>query len=327
MKQLRYDMILEAVGPIAHHEGTFGNSAIAMRRKVRQPDGSWCDVPIVTGDAMRHGMREAASMVLLDSAGMLDKPDLGEEALRLLFAGGMITGKGDAGAVKLTQYREMVDLLPHLALFGGCCNNRSVPGRLIVEDALLVCDETRRYVPAWVFDWCAEQGIAIDTRRAHVEEVQRVRMDPALDPGKRALLTEGARANIEGRLLASEEAHDTDDAVGREQNKSTMMPRRFERISTGSLFYWSVEATCYSDLDEDTFNTALAAFLSSARVGGKRATGHGAIRCVTGRKTVLASPANAEETTALTLRVGEQFRAHVQERGEKIAAFLSQVDA
>ncbi len=66
MDRVRYEFVLEAALPIAHHEGTFGNEAVIMRRKIRQKDG-WAKVPIVTGDTMRHGMREAAAYVLLDA--------------------------------------------------------------------------------------------------------------------------------------------------------------------------------------------------------------------------------------------------------------------
>jgi hypothetical protein len=329
METVRYEMIVEATTPIAHHSEVFGNSAIAMRRKIRQSDGTLADVPIVTGDTLRHGLREASSYALLDSAGLLDDAQLSEAALRLLFAGGMLTGRGDASSVKLDQYRQMVDVMPTLALFGGCANNRAIPGRLIVDDAVLICVESSAFVPAWVSEWLEESGVSIDSCRAYLEEVQRVRMDPVLDPGKRKLLSAGAAEAIQSRLLASESAHDDGDASGLEKAKSTMLPRRFERVAQGSLFLWSIEATCYSELDLDTFNTTVACYLANARVGGKRGTGHGSIRCVTARKVALTRPAERAEpeVTSLTRAVGAAFRAHVLERRDRLREFLSAVDA
>ncbi|MGH8630893.1 MAG: hypothetical protein ACREU7_09045, partial [Burkholderiales bacterium] len=116
MERKRLEFILEARSPIAHHQETFGNTAVLMRQKVRQPDGSFAAVPIITGDTMRHGLREAGTYCLLDCAGLLGEA-LTEQALRLLFAGGMVTGSGSV--VKLDEYREMVDLVPTLALLGG----------------------------------------------------------------------------------------------------------------------------------------------------------------------------------------------------------------
>lgn len=328
MQQKRYECVLEAALPIAHHECTIGNEAIIMRRKVRH-NGGWAAVPIVTGDTMRHGMREAAAYVFLDAAGLLDEPKISEAALRLLFAGGMVTGKGDAGSVKLDQYRELCELVPSMALFGGCAENRVIPGRLIVEDATLICDEAARFVPDWASKMAVEFAGELDTCRAHVEETQRVRMDPTLQPQKRQLLLESGQVAVNRRLAASEQASAAGDAVGKQDEKSTMMPRRFERVAQGSLFAWGCEATVYNDLELDTFLVAMCAFLGNARVGGKRGTGHGLLRVVAGRDVEIVTTAKLSpvDVTALAGKVGTLFRSHVAERKERIAAFLAGVNA
>lgn len=326
MKTIRYDFVLEAQTPIAHHQENFGNEAVIMRHKVRQADGSFALVPYLTGDTCRHGLREASAYAFLDAAGLLDVGNLGEAALRLLFTGGMVTGRGDASRVSLDAFREMCEMCPPLALLGGCTDNRVVPGRLICDEAKLVCAEQRRFLPEWVTAW--EAVGKIDTCRAHVEEVQRVRMDPSLDPGKRKLLTSGDEVDVTLRLGNSERAHGSDDAPAREDAKSTMMPRRFERLAQGSLFYWSIVCHTYSALDEDTLKVMLSAFLSNARVGGKRGTGHGLLRPVAMRDVTVRRP--AEQTTALALdgqTFGTIFRAHVEERRERIAKWLANVNA
>lgn len=325
MQRKRYEFVLEAAQPIAHHAETIGNEAMIMRRKIRQP-GGWASVPVITADTMRHGMREAAAYALLDAAGMLREPQLSEAALRLLFAGGMVSGKGDGGAVRLDDYRVMCELVPPLGLFGGCAQNRVIPGRLIVEDATLICTETERFVPAWA----AKRAGELDTCRAHVEEEQRVRMDPSLVPQKRLLLTGDEQVAIAKRLTASEAASADGDAIEKDKAKSTMLPRRFERVAQGSLFYWACSATCYSDLDVDTFNVSVAAFLRHATVGGKRATGHGWLKPIDARNVNLARPAEALDSldaNALAPKLGDMFRTHVAERADRIREFLSTVDA
>lgn len=329
MEQRKYEFILRADSPIAHHSESIGNAAVAMRKKVRQPDGSFASVPCVTGDTMRHGLREASSYCLLDAAGLLDAPDLSEAACRLLFSGGMVTGSA-GGAVRLAEYREMVDLVPPLALLGGCAQNRVIPGRLEVGYAELVCEEQRHMLPEWVVEYAERDGALVSSCRTHIEEVTRVRMDPMLDPGKRALLSSGEREAVDQRLLASETASAARDAAERDESKSTMLPRSFERIVQGSLFYWSVTATCYSDLEIDTFTTMCAAFLANARVGGKRGTGHGRLVPIAGRDVTLLRPRDAATTidpAALAGRAGSLFRAHVTERRDRIRQFLSQVAA
>lgn len=329
MKVKRYEIILEAERPIAHHAETIGNSAVAMRRKVRTPDG-FAQVPIVTGDTMRHGLREASSYAMLDAAGLLSRGGLSESALRLLFAGGAVTGRGDAGTVKLDAYRDMVDLVPPLALLGGCASNRVIPGRLQVEDAMLVCEESQHLIPPWIVHWAREHRGELDTCRAHVEEVQRVRMDPTLSPEKRRLLSDGARTGVEQRLLASETAHAEDDAAGKEDAKSSMMPRRFETIVAGSLFSWTVTCTVYDELEEDTFDVMVGTFLSRPIVGGKRGTGHGVMKPIKGNEVPVARMADryAEiDLAGLAPTRGSLFRKHVADRSDKIAAFLAEVEA
>lgn len=329
METRRYEFILRADSPIAHHSESVGNAAIAMRKKVRQPDGSFASVPCVTGDTMRHGLREAASYCLLDAAGMLAAPDLSEAACRLLFAGGMVTGSA-GGAVKLSEYHEMVDLVPPLSLLGGCAQNRVIPGHMQVSYAELICEEQRHMLPSWVLEYAEADGAVVSSCRAHLEEAVRVRMDPMLDPGKRALLTAGEREAVDRKLLASETASEMRDAAAKDESKSSMMPRSFERIVQGSLFYWHVTADCYSELEIDTFTTMCAAFLARARVGGKRGTGHGVLVPVAGRDVTLLRPRDAATTidpAALAGRAGTLFRAHVAERKDRIRDFLREVAA
>jgi CRISPR type IV-associated protein Csf2 len=328
MEQKRYEFILEAQQPICHSEGTIGNESFLMRTEVRQPDGRFAHVPIISGDTMRHKLREASTYALLDAAGLLGST-LSEEALRLLFAGGMITGS-DGGAVKLDIYRELCELIPPLALFGGCAQNRCIPGRMQVSEALLIADETMHVLPGWVAEYISTVGATTAPARKHVESVQRVRMDPVLDPQKRALLTEVAQVAVNERLRLSEKASEEADDAERLREKSTNMPRRFERVKTGSLFYWTIGATLMSDLDADTFNTTVMAFLSNAVVGGKVGTGHGRIRAITARQISLTRPrdaANDLDVASLSPRVGELFRRHVADRADRLREFLLKVDA
>lgn len=328
MRQKRFEFILEAVQPIAHHSESFGNTSVLMRQQVRQPDGAFVDVPIITGDTMRHGLREASAMCLLEAAGLEDA-ELTEGALRLLFAGGMIRKKGSAGStVDLGAYHEMCDVMPPLALLGGCTQNRMIPGRMEVDAAYLLCEEVEHLLSDWCREWVRDSRVELQSCRASVEEVQRVRMDPTLDPRKQKLLASGDREEVQGRLLASEEASAEGDHAKAEDVKSSMMPRRFERLVQGSLLWWSVDATLHSDLEEDTLLVMLASFLRDGRVGGKKGTGHGKIRPLVGRNVKVARFDEQVETLELSKgKVGDDFRDHVRERSDRIEQFLAEVVA
>ncbi|MGE0493309.1 MAG: hypothetical protein AB7S38_29140 [Vulcanimicrobiota bacterium] len=324
MKQQRFEFLLRAETPIAHAQENLGNTSIVMTQKVRQPGGRWAKVPIVTGDTMRHGLREASTYCLLECADML-QDSLTENALRLLFAGGMITGSSGS-AVNLDEFRQLAELIPPLGLLGGCAQNRIIPGRLQVDPAILVCRETEHLVPEWAREGAGE----LDGCRAHIEPVQRVRMDPTLDPAKRLLLTPGERTGAEQRLLASEAAAESRDAVAAVKSKSTMMPFSYERVAQGSLFFWSVTATLYTPLDEDTLLVMVGAFLRHCRVGGKRGTGHGHLVPIDARNVSLANFSERMDTLDLVgpdQRKGELFRRHIAERKDRIREFLAKVVA
>lgn len=341
MEQHRIDVLLEATQPIKHLSESFGNTALLATRKVRQRDGTFAKVPEISGDAMRHGIREAAAYAMLHAIGATDLPKLSEAALRLLFAGGMVTGRGDAGSVRLGEYRKLVEMVPQLAFLGGCAENRTIPGRLEVDPATLVCAEAARYLPAWMLEDPEVAAMASVTCRESIEEPQRVRMDPSLDPGKRALLDPGETDKIERRLDASERASREGDAVAKEATKSTMMPRRFERLAQGSLFSWRVTVTLFDALDADAFYTAFCAFAGRMIVGGGRSNGHGAMRVVAARREILASLSEVPQTTAFGLvldgaagslavngaRVGAVYFDHVRQRGPQIIEYLRGVNA
>lgn len=345
MVQRQAQIIFEAEQPIAHHAGTDGNKAHLMTRKIRRREGGFDDIPEITGGSMRNRLRYASSMALLRAAGMLDEC-LTEGAIHLLFAGGRLTGRGDASVINLDRFRELCALCPPIALLGGCSDSRVVPGKTWVEPATLICRETLRHLPPWALRWCAgdeptddattdtnESAAAerFDYAAEHIEDVMRVHMDPMLNPGLRTLLLPEAQIAANTKLQLAEAAHTADDAVGKSKEKSAMMPFEFERIAQGSLFFWRATVTCHNPLEEDTFNMILAELLAAGpRVGGKQGTGHGLMRAVVGRGVEFSRTAErTEDLSAMVAasRPGDIFRAHVAERKEQIQRFFREVVA
>jgi hypothetical protein len=329
LKITRYEFLVRAIDPIAHHEENLGNFSVFMRKGMMLPNGTVQRVPYITGDSIRHRAREAAVYATLDAAGMISDPKLSESALRLLFAGGMVTAKGDASLINLDAYRELVFLFPALSLLGGCVDNRPLPGQLIVDEGNLICDETLHCAPDWVHTWLTENKIETQSHRRLMEEQMRVRFDPTLSPEKVKLLTEGAQVSVNRRLLASGKAHDDGDMAAADHEKSTNMPRAFERVIQGSLFWCGLEARTYTPLEADTFDYIVGCLLNNFTVGGKCATGHGRMRFVTGNRIHFTSSAGDLEGmgTDLAGKAGTLFRAHVKEHSEQFRTWLDKVAA
>jgi hypothetical protein len=330
MERIEYQFIVEATSPIAHHSGVEGNHAELMRKKVAQGRGEFAWVPYVTGDTMRHGIREAAAYAALDAAGLLGKIRLTEAAVRLLFSGGMLGGLGDSKVANVDDYRRMCAAFPPLALLGGCAGNRCIPGRLEVGHATLICAESERIIPAWAkayVDGTDAEVPDLSSAREHVEIHQRVRMDALLSPDIQRLLPDAQSVfDVDAEPKAKKRGKGGDG-----EGKSTMLPRTYETIIEGSLLYWPVVATVYNDLDLDTLHTAVFGFLAQAKVGGKRGTGCGGLRVVSARKVVHASAAARATGLAVVdevgLRVGELFRKHMADVSAEFASFLTTVSA
>lgn len=324
MQSTRYEMIVRCAEPLAHGQQTLGNQQIFMRKKVRLPGGQIAMLPYITGDTLRHQLRSAATYGTLHAAGMLDDPQLSEGALRLLFNGGSVTGKGNASVVNLDRYRELVALFPPLALLGGCTDNRPIQGQLNVDEGNLLCRELAHVTPPWVLEWAQQNNESVDTCRSLIEEVQRVRMDATLIPAQQKLLNEPARLEVQKRLLKSEKAHEEGDSKAAGESKSGMMPRTHERLIQGALLWWGVEARTYSDLEFDAFNFTLACLLQNFRVGGKQGQGHGRLQFVAGARIAFEPSAGKLEQVGQDLapKTGDLYKAHVALRKDELAAWL-----
>lgn len=328
-RQHTIEMIIHCDEPIAHAQETIGNSQVVMRSKVRLPSGRFTRAPIVTGDTMRHGLREAGTKELLRICEL--RGGLSESALRLLFNGGMVRG-AQKDVVSIDEARELEDLVPHLGLLGGCVGNRIVPGKIESGYAWLIADETRHLLPTWVGEWLDEQGSVTASAREHIEEVQRVRMDALLNPHHRQMLAPNAAAEVEQRLLASDTASQRDDAVEKKAAKSTMMPFSFETVVAGSLLYWRLVAITDTAIERDALSVMIAAFFAYAKVGGKKGTGHGLIRPlhVRGHERIVADRPSGGELALhgeQTHAAIERYRAHVADRRSRIDGWLSKVVA
>lgn len=326
-RTISYAFVVRADNSLSHHSEVMGNMALFMRQKIMLPDLSIVEVPYVTGDACRHMMRESMSLALLAAIGLTT--GLSEGANRLLFNGGMLTGKGNAAVVNLTEYRNLCRLIPHIALFGGCAGNRPIPGTLKVGVLRLLCQETVHLLPDAVLAWIESNKIKLNSCREHIEEEVRVRNDASLDPSKRAFLNAASRAAIEARLAGSEKAAQDGDGAEAEKHKFGMMPRSAEVLAAGSLFSFEVSATVSNPLEEDILRSTIAAWLGgNPYVGGKSGTGHGKLKAIAGfgmPAPLSQQPTQPLDTQALLApnALGSLFLAHVRAHQKEIRDFLT----
>lgn len=323
-------IVFEAVTAIAHHAGVEGNHSVQMTSKQRLADGTFGKLPCITADTLRHMLRHVSSKYLVESCGLTGK--LSVEAMRLLFQGGMLTGKGDGSKIKLDTFRELERTVPTLSLLGGCVHGMMIPGRLQVEEGMLICKESLHKIPSWMVEYLTqEKKYEIPSYRAQTDELQRVRMDVTMVPEVAHLLSEAGRKQITGRVEARNEAHDSGDAVAAAAAKSTMLPRTFDVVCAGACFSWELRGIFHNDLEEAAFYSTIALLLTSdLAIGGKKGTGHGRIKLLKAGNELLPTPQAALQQIdckALQQHVLTRYDQHLRDNGAKIRDFLSTVDA
>lgn len=316
MSKTTLKFIVEAMSPISQAEGVQGNHSVLMMRKQRLADGTIERIPIVSSDSMRHGLRECGAEICLGLAGLLDRPEgqLTESALRLLYSGGMLTGRGDASVVKIDRWREVCETLPILSLMGGCIDAMMIPGKMQVGDLVLLCSETA--------------GDAYHPWRDQMDHVQRVRFDVTRDPHKQRLLSDGARAIVDHRLLGKETARAAGDTATEDRGRP--MPHSHEVICAGSLWSWELTHNTLTDVEAATLNLSLALFFHSWCIGGKRGTGHGRIRAVKAESVSLPRFCELKtecDVSSLSVSGKTLLETHMQARKDALCDLLAKVDA
>lgn len=328
-EMLTVELILRADQPVHHGDGNFGNSAVIKRRRFQSADGSVRDVPYISGTSMAHHLREAGSYALLEAAGLLEDPQLTEAAQRLLLNGGQV--KGSSKALTRAEADELVELLPHIALLGGCVGNTIREGMTWSDSVLLVCEETAPFLPEWVGTWLEEQGRRLTPEAAliAVEEGMRRTLDD--HPKATRLLSSGARADMDERLAKRERASRDDDDAAKLAAKSDAMIFEYETVIMGSLWYWRIACEVWSAIERDAFWVMLGAYLANPHIGGKSKRGFGRVSVVEMRGTSLPTfeRPDPEAVTINGINSPELARyvAHVSERRERIVDFLARVVA
>lgn len=145
---VRIPITLTCVAPLHHGAGTAGNTALLRTQEIVLPDGGQTAVPFVSGNSLRHAIRDALAWRL---ARVLDLPpgSLPKGVVDLLWSGGALTKTGSQ--VELQMCRDLAHV-PALGLMGYSAQSDIVTGVLRVDNANLVCAENRWRLPAHLAD-------------------------------------------------------------------------------------------------------------------------------------------------------------------------------
>ena len=145
VEDVRIGLTLTALDPIHHGAGTSGNTALLRTQTIVDPTtGRQASTPYVSGNSLRHAIRDALAWHLVRSLGV-ERGELTVGQVALLWSGGALSEPG--AKIDVDRMRRVDELLPHLTTLGYSAGNDIVTSVLRVQHAHLVCSENRWRLP------------------------------------------------------------------------------------------------------------------------------------------------------------------------------------
>lgn len=314
LKSVRYDLIVTALTPIVHAQATIGNDSILMTERVldiHDPSGEPEDVPCLTGNTLRHALRDALCRMTLR---VLDVEigSLSIGAQHFLLSGGAL-GK-QAKTIDLEGYRKLIEAFPFLPLFGGGIGHALVPGKLEVGYGILMCRQN-----AWrIKSLCPKLG---DLALPDAQSLRERRISTRSD----------SRRTLVGKTLSPAHAMSApseDEDEGAEQ--PMQMLAGYEAVCAGAKFLWQVGVQLATDVEHAAMLCALVSLSVGGRIGAKGGTGHGRILLhavgESGDHKPLSTTIEASEhldPVVLAEQIAGSYVARVRESRTEILTFLA----
>lgn len=267
----RINIFATALDAIHHGAGTEGNTQVLRRQEVLRADGSIVTVPFISGNSIRHMLRNAGVLFALEAMG-IQPESLSKGVVDLLFSGGSLGGKN---SFSLAKAKRVEALFPILSTLGYSAGNRIECGRLEVWNLQLVCEQNAFRAPVtpegsrWEMDGNAQTGSQFGTRHdaARIAHASRYLALPA------------------AQAVAEEASKPKGKAKEERGEQTTQMIYDWEVILPGAEFFGGI---VYRGLKEAELSALLSALSYACdghdgdgylyRVGAKAGTGHGRMR-------------------------------------------------
>lgn len=255
-------MALEA---LHHGAGTEGNTQVLRRQEVVTPGGEISLVPFISGNSIRHMLRDAGVRYALDAMGVADGC-MSKGMVDLLFSGGSLGGKT---TVTMQRARRVADLFPLLSVLGYSAGTRIQPGKIEVQHLHLVCSENAHRMPP-----SDHEPALLRQAGSYTGEEFGTRHDVARLPYAQRLL--GAPKPVAEDAAKPRTKQPKDD-------DSTQMIFDWETILPGAQFWGGMTYRDLSERELDALRSALSYACEGMhadggylfRVGAKRGAGHG----------------------------------------------------
>lgn len=268
-----------AMSPISQMEGVVGNKAILRRMEVMTALGKRA-IPVITGNSIRHQLREHGArwlISLMGEEGKLTQP----EAYYLISGGSGFVGRG--GRESPSGIRLMRDLSPHLSLLGGTTPQDITGGRLRADFAHLVCQEFVHLLPHFLPPGCIIADMDFRSAESFIGEQQYTR-HTATDAISAVYDVDADMAVRETRHAAYDGKDKPESPrdmwiPGEDRDKSPQMIYSGECVNPGAVFAHRLRIGHGTRLELGALLFALQKWQEAGgNVGGMGAKGHGVLQ-------------------------------------------------
>lgn len=316
-----------AIEAIHHGAGTAGNTQVLRRQEVVTEDGI-ATVPFISGNSLRHMLRDAGVRYALDAMGVPDN-SLTKPTVDLLFSGGSLGGKS---AMTLAKAREVAKLFPILSVLGYSAGNRIQPGKIEMQHMQMHCEENAFRAPSL-------SPHALRPAGAYIGDEFGTRHDVARLPYAQRLLGAPKAAPEELPLGPAKKTKPAKD------EETTQMIFDWETVLPGSRFWGGLSYRDLTPRELDALRSALSYSCEGMhhdggylfRVGAKRGTGHGLMSWqLAGSIRTVATPVHTPSDTMLpSVRKEDEpatewlaeYVAHLREHKDQIMSLLDEVSS
>ncbi|MGW8180751.1 MAG: hypothetical protein ACWGQW_18620, partial [bacterium] len=246
----RFDFEIRALEPLHHGAGSVGNTQVFRVQRIwSETVGAMVRVPFISGNSIKHMVRDGAARFCLDAMEIEDR-SLSKPVVHLLFSGGSLTKKSKS--VRLDLLRELEDKFPALSLCGYSAGNVMAPSKVKVDHLHLVCLENQWRMP--------ESFLGREEAKHRAGEFREESFGTRHEP-TRAIAE--ARRIVLADIVAKE-----DEPTAKKNSESVQMIYDFEVISAGSLWWGCLWFDELTELELLALKSALA-YMSRGKSGSK----------------------------------------------------------
>lgn len=351
MNTTSYFAIVTALQPISHIGKTVSTGAVFNTESVLY-DNKEVEVPYVTGNSMKGTLRRVGMEVMASLLGL--DPDVGgkvsdelnnpltKNRLTLLWNGGILTSDGGR-SVNIDVAAKLAELVPWLAVCGGCVGNQMIHGRIAVHPLTMICKENKERlqlmessIAGVTHNFLSDNSngqieIITDDEglrpcRRHLQVQEFTHKDDMKDNTVTRFLPEPERMKLLAEQTSEQEERRELGYVDKDTGKHVQMRYSVQTVKAMSRFFWRIDTFDMTPLMEDAFKTSVAYFESRPYVGGHRRQGHGLVHIEwLGWNRV--EPAQGIGSTELSFATGGLYANHLKTRQEEIIEVLEAIAA